>query len=186
MNIIESFEKLRKESDSNFDKAKMLLDQNIKFIKVPFDANMLEKISATKHVIYFIKVLDFGKLTNSEDFIKIFEKIKTDKKAKYKYPQINKDSNSRSEYLYVGKSSTNFATRLKQHFGTNSPSTYAIHYQSWNFDPTFKNFELELNYYQFDEKMFLDHTNELQKILLEIIESSLHKELKPILGRSGH
>ncbi len=186
MDIKDCISDLKNDIDLKFEKINSLIDENFEFKKILFDEKCFEKIDKIKHVIYYIEIISNWKKDTNDKFLVDFEKLKTSsetKKLKIKFPQINSEF---STILYVGKSTTDFKNRIKYHCKLNSPSTYAIHYEYWKNFEKFNNIQLQLNYHQFEEAKFDLYDYELQKELIEIIESSLHKKLKPILGRAGH
>ena len=135
-----------------------------------------------KHVLYYFEIPT--NITAKE----ICEVIDTEKKKKkkkndvFKLPKVNfKNAEiSNNKILYVGKSSGFFSTRLKQHIGNESPKTYALHLKEW--ERMFgREIIVNLHYVTFQNQ--IDENN---KHLLELIETSLHYKLKPILGRTGH
>lgn len=174
INLIESVDKLKLEIDNNYKIAKSLIKNDFVFKVIEFNETEIAKIAKIKNVIYFIEISDFTNF-NSKEFLTNFLKFKKNN-PKIKLPQINSLKNS--NIIYVGKSSTDFKTRIHCHFGDNSLSTYALHFKTWNNRKEFQNIKLRLHYYQFEES--------IDKHILEIIESSLHFELQPLLGRSGH
>lgn len=81
----------------------------------------------------------------------------------------------------MGKSTGNFKTRLKQHLGGYSHSTYSLQFSSWT--DKLKTMKIDLYYTQVDFNTAKNHnTNDL----LELLETALHLEHQPFLGRSGH
>lgn len=135
-----------------------------------------------KHVLYYFEI------PTNITALKICEVIDTEKKKvkkakeEFKLPKVNFKNAEipNNKILYVGKSSGNFSTRLKQHIGRGSRKTYALHLKEWN--KLFgKEISVKLHYVSFEKKM-----DESNKHLLELLETSLHYKLKPILGRTGH
>ena len=93
-------------------------------------------------------------------------------KKKFKYPKINQVQNS--NVLYVGSSSTNLRSRLKQHLDQGPRSTYALHMNTWD-EEHHSNVEIEVRYYD----------KNLSRDVLQIIEDALRYELNPIFGKAG-
>lgn len=186
MDLKSCIDNFKNDIDLKYLKVNSILDDDIIFEKLPFDENCYDKIEKAKHVIYYIEIISNWENTDAVKFFKDFKNLKLSKEAKklkINFPQINSECSS---ILYVGKSSTDFKSRIKYHCTVNSPSTYAIHYEYWKNKIGFENIKFEIHYFQFDEAKFEQYDYELQKELLEIIESSLHLKLKPLLGRSGH
>ena len=89
-----------------------------------------------------------------------------------------------NKILYIGKSSTGFHKRLKDHLGLSSASTYSLQLKTWIEDKNLKKVKLELYYLPFNFASLEDGFDKNE--ILELIESSLHYHYRPILGRSGH
>ncbi len=137
------------------------------------------------HSIYLIQVREFGEVINGGNFCKIIEKVKEKNKKKFKLPKINFE-NSGSKFLYIGKSTGSLKLRLEQHFKSNITKTYALHLCRWNDNEKLRNMKFTLYYTSLDFEKFGIEERSQQKDLLEMAESALHKEHKPLLGRSGH
>ena len=76
--------------------------------------------------------------------------------------------------LYVGKTNKNFISRFRQHLGLIPNDTYALQLKYWATD-----FKLSL----FVSPMKLS----VEQIpYLENLETALHYNLEPLLGRSEH
>jgi hypothetical protein len=136
-----------------------------------------KNITSTCSVLYYF---EFHKSINPQNILdkvtpvkKIRKESKTDKYVAL--PRINnqnaKDCNG---ILYVGKTNTNFPSRLKHHLGMVDSDTYALQLKHWA-----KSFTFTLNIavisFEKDDIRYLEQ-----------MESVLHYNLKPILGRSGH
>jgi hypothetical protein len=130
--------------------------------------------------VYLIKIINFGKVKNALTFKNRFTSFK--KKSTFKLPQIN-DSNN-SDILYIGKSTGNFETRLKNHLLANSPKTYALQISQWPVTRAGMAFELHFGF--LDSNLFKEDNHEDAKAILEIIEGGLQLQYKPLLGRTGH
>ncbi len=92
-------------------------------------------------------------------------------------PLINKgefepDNNT----LYVGKTNSNFLSRMSYHLGLKSEKTYALHLMKWACE---LNLVVDLYFATVD-------LDEKDIKYLELMEGALHHGLKPLLGRSGH
>jgi hypothetical protein len=136
-----------------------------------------KNISSTCSVLYYF---EFDASINPNDILEKInpvKKIRKDSKTdKYvALPRINnqnaKDCNG---ILYVGKTNTNFPSRLKHHLGMVDSDTYALQLKHWA-----KCFTFTLNVavisFEKDDIRYLEQ-----------MESVLHYNLKPVLGRSGH
>ena len=175
LELLEGIKKFKNEIDDKFETAISLVDENFEFECVEFSETEINKIEKMSNVIYYIEIYDFQDF-QCDTFLKKFKKFKDSNKKKIKLPQINKES--KSKILYVGKSSTDFQTRINCHYGNKSLSTYSIHYKTWSDKDFFKNLKFRLYYYQFQRPIHKD--------VLEIIESAFHFKFNPLLGRSGH
>ena len=123
-------------------------------------------VSGVAKAIYIIKSQS-DNLSETSDHLKNLKS-----KKKFKYPKINQVQNS--NVLYVGSSSTNLRSRLKQHLDQGPRSTYALHMKTWDEEHR-SDIEIEVRYY--DENLSRD--------VLQIIEDALRHELNPIFGKAG-
>lgn len=132
-----------------------------------------------KKVLYYFEIVEEKEI--SKTICKKITERKAINSSDLKLPQVNmENAESGSKILYVGKSLGLFSTRLKQHCSDESKLTYALHLKLWK-KIIGKDVALKLHYISFDDVI----TNE-ESDLLELIETSLHNSLKPILGRTGH
>ena len=138
-----------------------------------------------KDVLYFFKISN--DIIASKNICKIIQKKKS-KKNSVKYPKVNSENveinGVENKILYIGKSSTGFHKRLKDHLGLSSASTYSLQLKTWLEDENLMKVKLELYYLPFNFASLEDGFDKNE--ILELIESSLHYHYKPILGRSGH
>ena len=163
---------------------------NNNFKKIDFDFQEQENCNLDfakdkKDVLYFFKISN-DKIA-SKNICKIIQKKKS-KKNSVKYPKVNSENleinGVENKILYIGKSSTGFHKRLKDHLGLSSASTYSLQLKTWIEDKNLKKVKLELYYLPFNFASLEDGFDKNE--ILELIESSLHYHYKPILGRSGH
>ena len=158
-----------------------LATDSIEFSSVSFNTKTLFPLNDYKYK----KVLYYFEINEKKELGKIIcDRISKYKKAKYnelKLPKVNSELAIKgNNTLYVGKSNGNFSVRLNQHFGKESDKTYALHLENWK-EIIGQDVKLKLYYISF-ENIIEDEENDL----LELIETSLHNSLKPILGRTGH
>jgi hypothetical protein len=159
------------------------------FKKIEIDIQTCQDIDLSEfevyNVIYLFKLTNLTKEFDDCNFCKEISAIK--KKAKYKLPQVNEiNTNKNNDVLYIGKSSGLFSTRLRNHFSSNSLKTYSLQLPQLAKQKKLQHLKMELFYSQID---FVKHgitDHDLKKELLEMLESSLHLQHKPLLGRSGH
>lgn len=163
---------------------------NTNFEKIDFHYQQQENCNldfATdkKDVLYFFKISN--DIIASKNICKIIQKKKS-KKNSVKYPKVNSENleinGVENKILYIGKSSTGFHKRLKDHLGLSSASTYSLQLKTWLEDENLMKVKLELYYLPFNFASLEDGFDKNE--ILELIESSLHYHYKPILGRSGH
>ena len=165
----------------NIDSFNSLVIENKDFEFVNLSSD--KPIDCTK--FNFKKVLYFFELDESDDKCEIIcNKIKDRKKLKkseLKLPKVNFENLTvGNKILYVGKSLGPFSERLKQHLGEGAEKTYALHLNKWKDNLDIKA-KLKLYFTSF-EGIIKDNENNL----LELLESSIHFKLNPILGRAGH
>ena len=136
-------------------------------------------------MLYFFKISNDE--INSKNICKIIQKKKS-KKNSVKYSKVNSENveinGVENKILYIGKSSTGFHKRLKDHLGLSSASTYSLQLKTWLEDENLMKVKLELYYLPFNFASLEDGFDKNE--ILELIESSLHYHYRPILGRSGH
>ena len=163
---------------------------NTNFEKIDFHYQQQENCNldfATdkKDVLYFFKISN--DIIASKNICKIIQKKKS-KKNSVKYPKVNSENveinGVENKILYIGKSSTGFHKRLKDHLGLSSSSTYSLQLKTWLEDENLMKVKLELYYLPFNFASLEDGFDKNE--ILELIESSLHYHYRPILGRSGH
>ncbi|WP_018343895.1 GIY-YIG nuclease family protein [Cytophaga aurantiaca] len=148
--------------------------KSVEFSSIDIDdeyaKNLLDKVNINKDskIIYYIKINSKDKATQIIDLV-----TKKKKNKKVKLPLVNSKNNN-SDILYVGKTNSNFPSRFKSHLCLTNPSTFALHLEHWK-----KDLPLHLTLW------FAEITLDEDKYM-EQLESILHDQLKPILGRSGH
>ena len=163
---------------------------NTNFEKIDFHYQQQENCNldfATdkKDVLYFFKISN--DIIASKNICKIIQKKKS-KKNSVKYPKVNSENleinGVENKILYIGKSSTGFHKRLKDHLGLSSASTYSLQLKTWLEDENLMKVKLELYYLPFNFASLEDGFDKNE--ILELPPSSLHYHYRPILGRSGH
>ena len=172
----------RKKTLEQLDIIALLGEQNLKLKK---QAINLKEIHTTdlsvfelKNVLYLFVIRDWGDVKNGGELCSAISILKADK-SNPKLPKVNTPQGK--NILYLGKSTGNFKTRLKQHLGGYSHSTYSLQLSSWT--DKLKTMKIDLYYTQVDFNTAKNHnTNDL----LELLETALHLEHQPLLGRSGH
>jgi hypothetical protein len=87
-----------------------------------------------------------------------------------KLPKINKDSDNK--ILYVGSVKQDFKTRIRQHLGFGSNSTYSLQLKKWVVK---EKIDFVIEYFVLE--------NIQSDLTLSLFESTIAKELKPQLGK---
>ncbi len=138
------------------------------------------KLDSKQSTIYYFKIPE---RYNQKKIIDSLIKYKSEHQGKNQgndllylaLPQVN--NVNPNNILYVGKSISSTKYRLKGHFGLASNSYYGMHLLAWKTKINIKpKLQLEFYFGQIPTK---------DNLTLELIESSLHHSLKPILGREG-
>jgi len=181
--LTDGFKEFSKEYTSKLKEAEKIISSMEDFSMQTINSSHTNfSIFDQKHVLYYFELpKGFGFSPN--EICSVISKEKEDNKT-LKLPKVNASNanGEKNRILYVGKSSGKFSTRLKQHLFNNSKSTYALHLSEWQrIFNTEKELNLNLYFVSFSDKI-----KEANKDVLEIIETSLHYQLKPILGRTGH
>ena len=135
----------------------------------PSEANLCSDVLS----IYSLHLTDHE---SCDEFLRCFEKAKTDRLKNLAYPRVNKNVTEASSYcLYVG-TSRKTAKRLAEHLGFGYDRTYSLHLGKW---ATSLSGGVEIRIYPFELESSKFH-------LLTYLEDALAKNLEPILGRRGN
>lgn len=175
---------------NQLDKMLLAAEKIEPFKKIDFDIlhtqNVESEILKLKNVIYLINIAEFGENHNQLSFCKRIKRIK-DTRKNIKLPQVNFENiSNENTVMYVGKSSGSFAIRMKQHLGKGSKKTYSLQMDTWIMYQELCDMKFELYYTSIDfEKLDIPEPEE-QSQLLELLETALHVNYKPLLGRTGH
>lgn len=138
------------------------------------------KLDSKQSTIYYFKIPESY---NQQKIIDSLNKYKNEHQGKNQgndplylaLPQVN--NINPNNILYIGKSISGTKYRLKGHFGLASNSYYGMHLLAWKSKINIKpKLQLEFYFGQIPTK---------DNLTVELIESSLHHSLKPILGREG-
>ena len=119
----------------------------------------ISELNSIKNAIYVIEEINGDNKKTFNDFLN-YKKLKERACPK---------SNSPSQIMYVGSSSTGVKKRIQQHLGYGPKSTYALHLNHW-----FK------GQYQITIKVFEESLE-----VIQILEDALSKELSPAFGKRG-
>ena len=140
----------------------------------------IDKIPKSNNpLIYVLQVQSSKKL---QKLIENFEnyhsanKLKTKNKDRVNLSRYNK---TLSDVLYVGSSTTDFKTRIKNHLGTEGTRVYSLHLCKWD-----NCLEYDLNIFAYE---VISESNEIiERFIVEILEQQFWDKLNPIFGkRSG-
>lgn len=140
----------------------------------------LSKIDKSNHpLIYIIRLQSKGKM---KLLIQRFESYHATNKTKTKNVDrvnLSRYNRTNSDVLYVGSSTTNFLTRIKNHFGTEGTRVYSLHLCKWD---DCLEYNIAISTYE-----VISETNEtVERFIVEILEQQFWDMLKPVFGkRSG-
>lgn len=130
-------------------------------------------------LIYVLQVQSQKKLKR---LIECFEDYHSANKLKVKNKDrvnLSKYNRTSSDILYVGSSTTNFKTRIKNHLGTEGTRTYSLHLCKWdnNLD-----YSVKISTYE----VIPENEEVIERFIVEILEQQFWDKLSPIFGkRSG-
>lgn len=190
IDLINPAENYKSSIVNQLDKMLLASEKIEPFKKIDIDVLHTDKVDLEdlklKNVIYLINIVEFGENLNQLSFCNRIKRIK-DISKKVKLPKVNFENiPNENTVLYVGKSSGSFANRIKQHLGKGSKKTYSLQIESWMMYPELCNMKLELYYTSIDFEKLDIHDHEEQKQLIELLETALYNNYKPLLGRTGH
>ena len=143
-------------------------------------SNYLHKIPKSDNpLIYIIQIKSPKILSTLIDYFEDFQsanKLKVKNKDRVNLSRYNKTS---SDILYVGSSTTDFKTRIKNHLGTEGNRVYSLHLCKWD-----NCLEYDLNIFAYE---VISESNEIiERFIVEILEQQFWDKLSPIFGkRSG-
>ncbi|GAB3808798.1 hypothetical protein GCM10028819_48610 [Spirosoma humi] len=162
-NLEVAAESIRKEEILDCPKSYQLTASQIKDKQdVQQLANELPKVG---NYIYWLEVNLPDVLKNQLDWTK-----KNSSESKYKFARVNRGS--ASTYVYVGScTKTKLSNRFKQHCGWGNDQTYSLQLSKWIGDA-----DLSFTF------SYIKIENDL---VVQYIEDQLHRDLKPLFGKSG-
>ncbi len=142
--------------------------------------NHIDKIPKSNNPLIYILRVQSPK--NVKRLIEYFEsyhsanKLKTKNKDRVNLSRYNKTS---SDILYVGSSTTDFKTRIRNHLGTEGTRVYSLHLCKWD-----NCLEYDLGIFAYEVISENDET--IERFIVEILEQQFWDKLCPIFGkRSG-
>lgn len=143
-------------------------------------SNYLHKIPKSDNpLIYIIQIKSPKILSTLIEYFEDYQsanKLKVKNKDRVNLSRYNKTS---SDILYVGSSTTDFKTRIKNHLGTEGTRVYSLHLCKWD-----NCLEYDLNIFAYE---VISESNEIiERFIVEILEQQFWDKLSPIFGkRSG-
>jgi hypothetical protein len=157
-----------------------ILFKSIEFIEKQILKQYLLKIKKSKHPLIYVIEIQSGK--NLKLLLQNFEDYHATNKAKAKNVdrvKLSRYNRTSSKVLYVGSSTTDFITRIKNHLGTEGTSVYSLHLCKWD-----SNIDYELKVSTFE--VVSDSNEIVERFIVEILEQQFWDKLKPVFGkRSG-
>jgi hypothetical protein len=191
INFAKSIEVYIDKTDSLMEMARIIALDFKHFEVIPFDytSMTIEDLNQfeVSNVLYFFEIVEYGSKMSSKEFCKKIQEVKNKSKKNLKLPLVNfQNAPFDDGILYVGKSSGNFKTRLKHHLGLGSLKTYALHLKQWEKHKALAAIKLNLHYAIIDLKKYEFNTRTEELDVLEHLESALHLQFQPLLGRAGH
>ncbi|PZX92699.1 hypothetical protein DOS84_14690 [Flavobacterium aquariorum] len=140
-------------------------------------SNELEKSEIP--IIYIIRVKDKN---TAKVLIEKFLRFSKENKLKVKNVDrvnVSRFNGEKSNVLYVGSSTTDFVTRIKNHLGVLKNRVYSLHLSKWD-----ENFNYEIVIDIFKVKS-LDKNEVIERFVVEIIEQQIWEKLQPIFGKKS-
>jgi hypothetical protein len=144
--------------------------------------NALKRVEKNKYPLIYIISIPNKKSKNK--IITSFEKFKKANDLKIK--NVNKVNLSRynsqyinSDTIYVGSSTTNFITRIKNHLGVLGIRVYSLHLSKWDEN---LNYEISIEIYEVRTE---NEDEILERFVVEVIEQQIWQLLKPVFGKKS-
>lgn len=142
--------------------------------------NYIDKIPKSDNpLIYILRVQSSQNMKKLIEYFEAYHsenKLKTKNKDRVNLSRYNKTS---SDILYVGSSTTDFKTRIKNHLGTEGNRVYSLHLCKWD-----NCLKYDLNIFAYE---VISKSNEIiERFIVEILEQQFWDKLSPTFGkRSG-
>lgn len=159
--------------------------QNISFNSSEFRTadilnSQIKRIENNKlPLIYSIELKQKEKLATLLNNFEKFSLLNKQRTKNIDRVNVSKYNKTKSNYLYVGSSTTDFRSRIKNHFGTRGNRVYSLHLCKWDRD---LDYDIILKTYQVTNSK----KTQTDRILVEFLEQQLWDDLKPNFGkRSG-
>jgi len=184
-NIIYNSKRFAENLVAQISKISIVPFQDIVFKSVDFRNKEILKphlIKIKKNTHPLIYIIQIQSRKDLKLLLQNFEEYYAANKAKIKNidrVNLSRYNRTQSHVLYVGSSTTDFTTRIKNHLGTEGTRMYSLHLCKWD-----KSLEYNLKISTFE---VISGTNETsERFIVEILEQQLWDTLKPVFGkRSG-
>ncbi|RAV28048.1 hypothetical protein [Sinomicrobium soli] len=103
--------------------------------------------------------------------------LKTKNVDRVNLSRFNRE-NINSNTIYVGSSTTDFVTRIKNHLGIMGTRVYSLHLCKWD-----EGFNYNVNIETYEIKT--TNNEKLERFAVEIIEQQIWDELRPVFGKKS-
>ncbi len=159
--------------------------QEITFHSSEFRDNMtlkahLHKIPKSNYpLIYIIQVQSPTSLKKLIEHFEGYHTINNTKTKNKDRVNLSRYNKTPSKVLYVGSSTTDFKTRIKNHLGTEGTRVYSLHLCKWD---NCLDYKLKVSAFE----VVSDNEEVVERFIVEILEQHFWDKLKPVFGkRSG-
>lgn len=140
----------------------------------------LHKIPKSDNPLIYVFQVQSSK--NIKKLIEYFEDYHSENKLKTKNNDrvnLSRYNKILSDILYVGSSTTDFKTRIKNHLGTEGTRVYSLHLCKWD---NCLEYDLKISAYE----VISESEETVERFIVEILEQQFWDKLSPIFGkRSG-
>lgn len=140
----------------------------------------LHKIPKSDNPLIYVFQVQSSK--NIKKLIEYFEDYHSENKLKIKNNDrvnLSRYNKTLSDILYVGSSTTDFKTRIKNHLGTEGTRVYSLHLCKWD---NCLEYDLKILAYE----VISESEETVERFIVEILEQQFWDKLSPIFGkRSG-
>jgi len=167
-------------ANSNLEYYKQIIFHSTQFRNsavLEYYSNQLDKSEVP--LIYIIRV---ESINIAKDLVKKFLEFSKENKLKIKNVDrvnVSRFNNANSKILYVGSSTTDFVTRIKNHLGVLKNRVYSLHLSKWD-----QNYDYKIIIDIFKVKS-LDDNEVIERFVVEIIEQQIWEKLNPIFGKKS-
>jgi hypothetical protein len=140
----------------------------------------LDRIPKNKNpLIYILQIKSVEKLNTLLEHFENYHSVNKLKIAGKNRINLSRYNCTSSDVLYVGSSTTDFKTRIKNHLGTAGTQVFSLHLCKWD---NSLDYDLEISVYE----VISTNTETIDRLIVEILEQQFWDKLKPVFGkRSG-